>query len=136
MNIKKIQSGVKIEGTVNIFLDPVKISNEDINIITDPTKNINNDRVFNLPGNYELNGVMIAGFNGEKYAFLIKDTISILYFVVPLPAKTIQEIQEAFGDIDCVIAPEIKDSKIFIEKLGVKIFITIIKPLKISDFAF
>lgn len=134
MNIKKIQSYVKIEDEVNIFLDPVEIFEEDINIITDPSRNINHDRIFNLPGEYELGGVVINGFNGGKYSFLINNSMQFFYFTSQPTEELINDIKENFGDIDCVIAPEIKKPEIFLEKLGAKMFVTYDKPLKVGGF--
>lgn len=136
MNIEKTQSCIKIKNSINMFLDPVKVLDGGVNIITDASKNINYDRVFNLPGDYELNGIMIKGFSGEKYSFLIKDDASILYFVNSLPQKALEEIFESYGEIDCIIAPEVNKPEMYIEKIGVKMFITFNKPLKISGLAF
>ena len=138
MNIEKTQSGIniKIENSVNIFLDPVKISDGDVNIITDPQKSINHSKIFNLPGDYELNGVLIKGFDGEKYAFLIKDDVSVLCVAAALPQNTIDEIRENYGEIDCIISPEISKPEILIEQFGIKIFITFNKPVKINDYSF
>jgi hypothetical protein len=136
MDIKKINASVKIENSVNIFLDPIKISKESINIITDPARNINYDKVFNLPGDYELNNVLIRGFAAEKYIFLIKIDLTVLYFQIQPTEQIINQIQSEFNQIDCVITSEIKNPEMFLEKLGVKIFITLDKPLKIQGFDF
>lgn len=149
MNIKKLpEGGIKLENSITLYLDPTDPSKvlvdrsaaeapetkgKSISIITDPNKNINHDRVFNLPGEYELQGVIIKGFASNPYAFLIKDELSLLYFVSQPSETILAEIKTDCDRIEVIVAGQVKNPEQLREKLGADVFITTAAPTQLPS---
>lgn len=134
MNIKKIpEGGIKIESTAVICADPQKITAGTVAIITDEARNINHDRIFNLPGEYELQGVIIKGFGRGPYVFLVKDEISLLYFTGDLNEAVLDEIKTDCSQVEVVLSNQIKDPAKLQVKVGAAVFVTTEKPAQLNS---
>jgi hypothetical protein len=128
MIIQKFGEGIKIEiGEEKIFLDTGKIY-EGVNILTDLSKNINIDKIFNLPGEYEVNDLFLFGYINKKnnLAFLFLNRfIKGIYFREELEENLIKKISEEFGNLDFVIFDKCKNYDKIKERLKPKIVITL-----------
>ncbi|MGC8981643.1 MAG: hypothetical protein ACP5JU_01710 [Minisyncoccia bacterium] len=128
MIIQKFGGGIKMEvGEEKFFLDPDKIY-EGINILTDLNKNINVDKIFNLPGEYEVNDLFLFGYinNKNDLAFVFLNRfIKGIYFREELNEDLIKKINEEFGNLDIVIFNKCKNYDKIKDKLRPKVLITL-----------
>lgn len=106
MEIKKIEKGCEIKFNENkIFLDPPKIQKDSINILSELERKINYDKVFNLPGEYEVNGIFIRGFRlKDKITFVLTTRETTMLFVnKEINEEIIQDIYNEFKEFDICV---------------------------------
>lgn len=110
MEIKKIENGCEIKLNENkIYLDPIKIQKDSINILSELTRKINYDKVFNLPGEYEINGIFIRGFRDNDkviYVLYTRET-KIIFVNGEISEEILNEIYREFGEFDIAILKNI-----------------------------
>lgn len=110
MEIKKFEKGCEIKFNENkIYLDPLKIQKDSINILSDLTKKINYDKVFNLPGEYEVNGIFIKGYrNQDRIVFVLSTRETVIIFINGNPDEAvIEELYREFNSFDIAILKNI-----------------------------
>lgn len=127
MIIKKMDNYIKVEIDENkIFLDPPKIY-EGINILTDLKRKINFDKVFNLPGEYEVNNLFLLGYKNKQDSLVFlfyNNFIKCLYFNNSISDDVLKNIKEEFGNVDVVICNGIENYDKIKSELKPKVFIT------------
>ena len=135
MEIKKIDTGCEIKlNETQIYINPSKIIKDSINILSDFTKKINFDKVFNLPGEYEVNGLYIKGYknlNNIIYVLSTRET-KILFADEDIKEDIINSIYSDFGEFDVAILQNIKNFEKLKDKLKFKVVIFLEKNPKIK----
>ena len=134
MKIKKLENAclIELENSTKIYLDPQRVVEGSVNIVTEPAQNVHHDTNFNLPGEYELKGISIYGYSGKTYSFVISNDINILYTQGDLPEKMAQKIQDQFGAIDVIIMKNSKDLSDLKNRFKTKVFVTLDKAVQVA----
>ncbi len=100
---------------VKFFLDPPSLNQkEGIIILTDITKNINKDLIFNCPGEYNVGDVYFYGFLNEKsitYLLLGKEG-NLLYLKENLNNDVFKRIKLLTKEIDGLVAMDFFDQNL------------------------
>ena len=131
---KAPHGGLAISGELHLLLDTTKPQHGDsVAIITEPGRGRNQASVINLPGEYELRGVVVRGYVGQRYTFVIRDGLTILYAPVQPAAALLSEIRERFGEVACVVAPTIRDTGSIATALNPSVWVTWEQPAKIEN---
>ncbi len=127
MEIKKLEEGLEIKlNDLKIAVDTLKTKTADIKILTDIKKNINQDKIFNLPGEYEVGGIFIRGYrNNERLIFIFgtRET-KIILVDGEIKEDILKQIKQEFGDsLDIGIFKNIKNWQKLKNDLKLKIVI-------------
>ena len=135
IQIKKApHGGVAVSGELHLLLDTTKSQHDDsISIITEPERGRNQGATINLPGEYELKGVVVRGYAGPRYTFVIRDGLTMLYAPTQPTAALLNNIKDNFGEIACVVAPSIRDVGSIVAILNPSVWITWEQPAKIEN---
>lgn len=135
MEIKKIDSGCEIKlNETKIYLNPDKPIKDSVNILSDITKKINFDKIFNLPGEYEVNSFYIKGYkNLNKIVYVISTRETTIIFAdEDLKEDIIDSIYNDFKEIDIAILQNIKNFEKLKDRLKFKVEIFLDKSSKIK----
>lgn len=92
-------------------LDPPNSAETPPLIFTDPSLNLNKDKIFNSPGEYNVGNVYIWGFadiNYISYLFESKEG-RVFYLIEKLSEETIKKIKVNKFDIDALIIKNKKE---------------------------
>lgn len=106
MIIKKSDKDLTIYlDKIKIFLDPNKPKEDNINILSDYQKNLNTNKFFNLPGEYEIQGLQFNSYlNNKKLIFVFGyHNIKFLYLTEEPKDDLINHIFNEWGEIDIII---------------------------------
>lgn len=109
-----------------ILFDPLKIQEDGIVILSDINKNINTNKFFNLPGEYEVNNIYIRGYAGDKniiFVLRIND-LNLIYLTENLSQELLNEIFNKWGEIDiALLRNKLNDLDKIKNKLKLKIMV-------------
>lgn len=102
---------------LNFVFDPPQIREKEgyVYILTDFSRNKNIDRIFNFPGEYNVDNVFIYAFKDDKFiSFLFKFEENWLYYLKSFPSEeTLKKIKNLTKEIDIIFLGE----KLAIEKI-------------------
>lgn len=118
MEIKKNDNYFEvIFDTAKFLLDPPKIYKNTPIILTDKTKNLNQDKIFNLSGEYNVGEVFLYGFdNKNDLSFLFNEyDYFFLYFRKNLDEGVLKQIKMITKEVDIILSPEIENINIIKE---------------------
>lgn len=135
MEIKKIGTGCEIKlNEIKIYINPPKIIKESVNILSDLAKKINFDKIFNLPGEYEVNGLYIKGYKNLNKIIYILSTreTKILFADEDIKEDIINSIYTDFGELDIAILQDIKNFEKLKNRLKFKVEIFLEKAPKVK----
>ena len=131
MIIKKIHDDLEILlDNKRIIFDPTKIKDnlDCITILSDIQKNLNTNKFFNLPGEYEVQGVYFKGYLSNKsliYVFNYKG-INFIYLTDNINDGLLNQILDEWGEIDiALIKSKLPDLLKIKNKLKLKILIDV-----------
>ena len=135
IQIKKApHGGIAVSGELHLLLDTTKPQHGDsVAIITEPGRSRNQGSTINLPGEYELRGVVVRGYAGPRYTFVIRDGLTLLYAPTQPTATLLGEIRERFGEVACVIAPRLHDTGSIAAVLNPSVWLTWEQPAKVEN---
>jgi len=112
MEIKKIDnySEVNFE-TASFLFDPPKILKDKALIFSDSEKDINDDKIFSSPGEYNISEVYFWGFeNKGKLVYLFEENgYTLLYFDKNLEENVKKQIKILRKEIDVFFSPNIEN---------------------------
>jgi len=126
MEVKKIKEGYELKFNENtIILDPQQVQKDSINILSEIERKINYDKVFNMPGEYEVNGLSIRGFrNDDKviYLFYTRES-SFIYINGEANEEVLNEIKKEYNEIDIALLKNTKNVEKIKNKFNTKVII-------------
>ncbi|GIW66395.1 MAG: hypothetical protein KatS3mg095_0293 [Candidatus Parcubacteria bacterium] len=106
MIIKKIDSDLEIIlDKTKIYVDPSKPKFGYINILSNPEKNLNTNKFFNMPGEYEAEGIYLKGYqNNKQLVFVFNfNGINSIYLTEDLTEKTGKLILDEWQEINIAL---------------------------------
>lgn len=112
MEIKKLDNHYEIEfKTAKFLVDPPRISEDNYIILTDVEKNLNRDKIFNSPGEYNIGEVYFRGFaNKNKLSFLFEEEDErLFYFDEKMEENVKKEIRMISREIEVIFSPNFND---------------------------
>ena len=131
---KAPHGGITVSGELHLLLDTTKPQHGDsVAIITEPGRGRNQGGTINLPGEYELRGVVVRGYPGSRYTFVIRDGVTILYAPIQPSAALLAEIRERFGEVACVMAPTLRETGSISASLNPSVWVTWEQPTKVEN---
>lgn len=135
IQIKKApHGGIAVSGELHLLLDAAKSQlGDSIAIITEPGRGRNQDATINLPGEYELRGVVVRGYDGPRYTFVIRDGLTVLYAPTQPSAALLSEVRERFGEVACVVAPALRETGSIAAALNPSVWVTWEQPTKVEN---
>ncbi|MCS7184078.1 MAG: hypothetical protein NZ866_01880 [Patescibacteria group bacterium] len=129
MIIKKTDDEIELDlEKTKIFFDPSKIKEGNIIILSDPKRNLNTNKFFNLSGEYETGGVYFRSyFNKDKLIFVFKiNFTNLVYLTENLTDEILTNIFNEWGEIDiALINCHLNDFQKIKNKLKFKVIIDI-----------
>jgi hypothetical protein len=115
MEIKKLNNHYELFlDETRFFLDPPKVQEGSNIILTDISLNLNKDRIFNSPGEYNIGEVFFWGFadkNFLSYLFKSKEG-SLFYAVDEILEENLKKIRMITKEIDALFFVNFFDEKI------------------------
>ena len=114
MEVKKINNHYELVlDNVNFILDPSSVSEAANIILTDIKKNINYDRIFNSPGEYNIGDVYFWGLaNKEFITYLFTNKEGSVLYSKELNEETIKKIRLIQKELDAIFLIDFFDEKI------------------------
>ncbi len=106
MEIKKIDNYCEIFLNGQRFvLDPTNLKETPPLILTNPSLNVNRDKIFNSPGEYNVGNVYIRGFDDKNYISYLFESEDgkIFYLAGEVSEETIKKLKLAKIDLDALI---------------------------------
>ncbi len=87
------------------ILDPPTLNQEVSVILSDISKNINKDKIFNSPGEYNVNDVYFWGFSNKNYFVYLFESKegTFLYSREILTEETIKKIKSLRKNVDALL---------------------------------
>lgn len=125
MEIKKLNEGFEvIFETAKILFDIASLKEAPL-ILTDKERNLNEDRIFNSPGEYNVGEVYFWGLdNKDSLAFLFEENgYSLIYFKKDLDENVKKQIKFLKREIEIIFSPEISNLGL-VKELKSKMLIT------------
>jgi hypothetical protein len=115
MEIKKLNNHYElILDETRFVLDPPKVQEGSNIILTDISLNLNKDKIFNAPGEYNVEEVFFWGFddkNSLSYIFQSKEG-NLLYAVSEILEENLKKIRMIAKEIDALFFLNFFDEKI------------------------
>jgi len=115
MEIKKIDSHYELFlDEIRFVFDPPKVQEGSNIILTDISLNLNKDKIFNSPGEYNVGEVFFWGFNDKNslsYLFKGKEG-NLLYAVSEILEENLKKIRMIAKEIDALFFLNFFDEKI------------------------
>jgi hypothetical protein len=115
MEIRKLDSHYELflDGTRFVF-DPPKIEEGNNIILTDISLNLNKDRIFNSPGEYNVSEVFFWGFDNKNYLsyFFQGKEGNLLYIQSEILEENLKKIKMIVKEIDALFILNFFDEKI------------------------
>lgn len=128
MEIRKIDQGFEVLfESAKFFFDSLKIKkdSEHSYILTYKEKGENENKIFNLPGEYNVSDVYFWGFeNKESLAFLFEeDNCSLVYFRKDIEENIKKQMKILKKEIDIIFSPDIENLDL-VKELKSKMVVT------------
>lgn len=107
------------------ILDPSKLSRESPVILSDISRNINKDKIFNSPGEYNIGNIYFWGFANKNYIVYLFESEegTFLYSREILSDETIKKIKSLRKNIDTFLVVDFFDKNL-IDNFKPKIIFT------------
>jgi hypothetical protein len=129
MLVKKNKDELIIELEKNKFIfDPSQVKEGDINILSDPLKNLNTNKFFNLSGEFEVGNVSFKSYLNKNFLIFVfrYNNVNWIYLKEDLIDDTLNDLYKEWGEIEIAfINGNLKDLNKIKNKLKFKIIIDI-----------
>ncbi|GIW67184.1 MAG: hypothetical protein KatS3mg096_052 [Candidatus Parcubacteria bacterium] len=113
MEIKKINNYYELvlDG-VNFVLDPPSVSKDKNIILTDISKNINYDKIFNSAGEYNVGDVYFWGFSNKNFiTYLFDSKEGSLVYSKELSEETLKKIRMTKKEVEALFLVDFFDER-------------------------
>ena len=114
MEVKKLNNHYELVlDSINFILDPPSISEGTNIILTDIKKNINHNRIFNSPGEYNVGDIYFWGLGSKNFiSYLFTNKEGSLLYSKELDEGMIKNIRMIKKEIDALFLVDFFDEKI------------------------
>jgi len=106
MLVKREHNGIKmVLNNQEIYFDIESPYKDKINFFTELNKFENVDKIFSLPGEYEIENIHFQVFSSNKNLVIVGffSGVKFIYLKEDLKEENIKNIYQNFGDIDIII---------------------------------